>query len=281
MILVTTPLNIDSSLRTISLEANVLSNMITVVRNVFPDLLTKLSSSLNLCSNIKKDELTVNYTKEQKFVLENIVNKQYLDLAELSSLTPEGFQGKYLDYVQCLDTSVNELINITNDVLKPYSVYLSQFISTKDFKLSTKDNTKLYQNLSNKRNEQILSLNKFKSNTDSAKDKIGNLITRKQDIELLYKAKTQLVDKINTIDLTIVEDSVKRCVDLLNIIIEQINNGDIVNITPEVTKNLAYGSIEIAREVEYLAMIHYKVLVFNTVVDDMTKQLNNYIKNIY
>jgi hypothetical protein len=272
-------MTVQASLEQLSLEANVLANMTGSIRRIFPELLSNLSTIFAMSKDIPA--VTVEHTKEQKFVLNEMNTRPYLDLAELGVQIPEGFKGSFVDYSVCLLKLAKSIQSVEQTVLKPYIVYLSQFISNKESKISIKDNTHIYKALAANRDHAVTELDKFRSKSNNAKSKLGSLITRKADIAVIYNNAFLLSKTLSNIDLKSVQSCVKNCVDLLDIIVKQIQEDKINTVTPEVAKNLAFGATEIAKEVEYLSLLHYRALSFTTSVDSITMTLSDYIRDIH
>jgi len=266
---------VHRSLSRIALEAGVLSNMVDSIRNTFPMLFADLSHTLEVTKDIPVVE--IKYSKDQKFVTDNLHTKQYLDLAELNINIPEGFNGKLTDYATVIGEVTYETTLITEKVLKPYMVYLSQFLSNKDAKISTKDQTGIYKGLALKRESNINAMDHYRSNGTVSISKLGKLVNRKEDIVHLFKTTNELTKMIDGLNIQDVKDCVKKCVDLLGIIIGQTEKGLIENVTPEVVMNLAFGAAEIAREVEFLAIVHFRAIGLTTCVDNITEVLKNNI----
>ena len=188
--------NVRHELTRIALEAGVLSNMVDSIRNVFPSLLSKLSSSFEVTNDIPVIE--IKYTANQKFVTDNLHTKQYLDLANLMVHIPEGFNGKLAAYAATLHNVACGASTIVEDVLKPYSVYLSQFISNKDAKISTKDHTSIYKGLADKRDLDIAAMDHYRSDGTISQVKLGSIITRKEDIVSLYNYTSKVSNTFDT-----------------------------------------------------------------------------------
>ena len=267
---------IAKDLEYIALEAGVLSNMISTVRNMFPDLLNKLSTGFNACNDLP--QVKPEFSKEQKFVLAEMHVKQFLDIADVKIDTPENFKGKYLDYISCLIKEAKHTQHLSADVLKPFVVYLSQFVSNKEAKLSTKDMTRTYSTLEKTRLESIKELDRFVSESHKTTTTIGDVISRRADFNTLFNETFVLNKIINDTDLKIVKDNVKTCVDLMNTIVKQSQDNTLTTISPEVTKNIAYGATELAKQVEFLAVLHFRAHSFSTAVNSMATNIGIYIR---
>lgn len=269
-------LSIDDTLTRISLESNMGSNMSSTISSFFPNLLEYLSTTFKSVEGLPVIENK--YTKEQKFIIENMQNKVWMDMAELAVVVPEGFNGNIIDYGSCLETNIKAANTVVENVLKPYAVYLSQFISNKDSKLSTKDLLPGYKSMALERKAALKNMDKFKTAGNNSRLKISQILNRKPEVIVLFLSNNKVTELINKIDLKQVQDSVKQCVELLDIIVKQAQNNQLTNVSPETSKNLAFGATEIANEVSYLSILHYRCMSFNASVDNITEVLYKYIR---
>lgn len=272
-------LSVERNLQQIAMESGVLSNMVNSIKNIFPDLISTLRNSFSHTENLPAIEIRL--TNDQKFLIKEINQFNYIDIAELSTQVPEGFVGNYIDYTKELITIIDDISDVNGKVLQPYSVYLSTFLTNKDAKYNTKDQTRLYNSMKVAREHHVKSLGHyFKDSSNVSKVKIGQVIKRNSDFQLVYNQTGVIAKKIYSINLKTLNENVKRCLDMLDMIIEKIEKNEIEHVSPEVTQNLAFGAYEVAREIEFFSVIYFKVLALTTSVDATTVKVNNFIKNI-
>lgn len=264
-----------SDIEKICLEASVLSNMTSTIKNVFPNFLQKLSTSFAQVDSIP--EVKVKLPQVQQFVINHMDDKQYLDLADLMIKIPEGFVGNFAEYADTLNEISKTHLAIVDTVLKPFIIYLSHFISNKDAKLSTTDTTNKYLTTQKTRNSCIDMVASFNTGQSVATAKLGSVFSRKADILQTYIKVATLTQTLAKTDLKVIQDHVKNCVELLNIVINQVESGKIVNVTPEVTRNLAFSALEIAEEIEFMSLMHFKALGFVASVEGMSMTVSNFI----
>lgn len=271
--------SVERNLNQIAMEAGILSNMVNSIKNIFPDLINTLRSSFSHTENLP--EIEIKLTNDQKFLIKEISQFKYMDIAELTTMVPEGFVGNYLDYCKELIRIINEISDVNGKVLQPYSIYLSTFLTNKDAKYNTKDQTRLYNNMKNMREHHIKALGHyFKNSSTVSKAKIGQVIKRNSDFQTVYNETGIIAKKIGSINIKTLNENVKRCLDMLDMIIEKIQKNEIDHVSPEVTQNLAFGAYEVAREIEFFSMVYFKVLNLVASVDATTIKVNNFIKNI-
>lgn len=266
----------ETSLLRIAQESEMVSNGIDTIRGFFPGLLDKLRDSFKIAQDITA--ITPTNTKEQKFILDNIHNKPYMEIADLFVMVPEGFQGRYVDYAVVLFDAAKNSNKVVEEVLKPFITYLSQFLSNKDAKIGTRSTVAMYLDIDKNRATQTQAIFRFRKEGSVTKRPLGEVIDRKADLNAIYDTHFRLNKAMENINLKMVEDCVKQCVELLNLIVAQVEKGEISNVTPEVTRNLAYGAAECGKEVEYLSFLHAVVIGFNESIDDMNRTLENYVK---
>lgn len=279
MLTIEQTLSVERDLRMIALESGVLSNMVQSIKNIFPDMIGNLRASFSQTENLPTIEIKL--TPDQKFLVKEINNFKYIDIAELSTQVPEGFVGNYIDYSKVLIKVIDEISDIEKRILQPYSVYLSTFLTNKEAKFNTKDQTRVYDNFRKVRENLIKDIGHFfKDSSNISKVKIGQVVKRNGDFNTVYNETNIISKKITSINLKNVNDNIKRCLDMLDIIIKRIQDNDIEHVSPEVTQNLAFGAYEVAREIEFFSVVYYKVLALTTSVDATTIKVNNYIKNI-
>lgn len=270
---------VERNLSQIALEASVLTNMVTSIKNIFPSLITNLRSSFSQTEHLPKIEIAL--TKEQQFLIKEIQNFKFIDIAEIKTQVPEGFIGTYLDYTETLLSVINEISSVNSRVLQPYSVYLSTFLTNKEAKINTKDQTRLYNDIKKVREKQIEDLSfYFKDSSNISVAKVGQVIKRNADFLTVYNEVGSIAKKVYSIDIKSINENVKRCVDMLDIIVNKINRDEITNVSPEVTQNLAFGAYEVAKEIEFFSVLYYKILALTTTVDETTIKVNSYIKNL-
>jgi hypothetical protein len=253
--------------------------MANSIKNVFPNMMDSLAASFNMVSTLPEIKMVL--PQHQKEALDILKTSQYLDINELEITVPEGFNGSLVEYAKCVDLVAGNLLNTVEKVLTPYSVYLSQLISNKEIKLSTKDMTPFFNSLTALREQNLKALNGYIGEDYKTKVKLGLVVNRKADIEELFQHAASANKKIQMINLKSIESHVKKCVELLNVIIKQVESGTITNVSPEVVVNLAFGATEIATEVEFISIFYFRTIAFNNTVDNITQTLHNYARNTH
>jgi len=269
----------EANMHVLNLEAMSLTNMASSIKDLFPSFLQKLKETSDIVVTIP--EVKVELSKEQDFVLKQMNTKEFMDMADLQIRVPEGFSGSYVEYSSLLYEIAKQNSNVIENVLKPYSTYLSQFISNKDSKLSTRDITQRYFDAKSKTKMYVERLSNYRESSNENMTTLGKVVSRKADIVAVY-TNTYLLNKaLENTNLKEVQHLVDHCHRLLGIIIDQATKGSLTSVTPEVARNLAYSAEHVAEDIEFIALVQFKALGFVKSVDMMTATLSNFIKGIH
>lgn len=279
----TTLLNTDApiELRRIGLEAQVLTNMVEALTGFFPDFLQKIKTSFtNSNQALDEETLTVEFSKGEKSVLKEISKYSYMDISELATVVPEGFTSDYLSYLDHLETLVSRMEETLPKVLTPYRTYLSVFLTNKDAKISTRDETRVFNELKKSRDALIEKTNTFfKTGNYTAKTKIRQVVKRNADFQTVFARTNRLLERVNAIKLKDIKGTTNQCAAILDSILEKLEKKTFDNISPEAARNLAEGAFEMAREVEYFAVCYYALRSYFSSVSYTTLRLNNFFQD--
>lgn len=265
------------NLKRLAFEASIVSDMTNAFKNIFPNILDTLKESFTKVDTMPDVKLEL--SSHQRQVMDNLQKLNFLDISELAITVPEGFEGNLASYAEAMLVVANNLSGIMQTTLVPYTNYLAQYISNKEVKLSTKDMTSQFASMYNLRKENVDSLNAYIGETKSSRVKIGKVLSRKPEIEQVFRTNNTINKVVNSLNLADIKKQVKRCTDLIDLIVDQVNEGKITNMSPEAAKNLAFGATEIASEVEFLSIFYFRAKALSNTVDSMTNTLHNVMTN--
>ena len=261
----------------LALEAGFTANMANAVKSVFPELMDKLRSGFVSQPDLRESGGIV-LSKDKEFVLKELAHFKYVNYMDLDTVVPEGFVGNFIEYCEVLQEHCDKIVKMSNEVLQPYYVYLSTFVTNKDSKISTKSNLNLYKQLEQERKRLHLLASKFFMNGSfQATRPISSVIRRNEDFKELYRSVTDLESKLRGIDVVVFNSQVKSCVTLLDSIILQTKTNASSMISPEAARNLAEGAYEIAREIEFFATTSFAIQVFIQSVNELTTKMKSFI----
>ena len=276
MLVIDSTPSLELTLESIALEANILTNAVSTIRNLFPNLLRGISNSFNKQDNLP--EVEVLYTKLQSSALYKLKHVNHLDLESLSVVVPEGFISDYITALKVSVDGINYMNNVANNVLKNYKVYVSMVISNRDDKISLKDHTPHYKDYARSRdiiNQEFSKL--YKKNSFEVSLPFTRLVKRNSDVNVIFHETNKLVDLLKMIDVRNVKDQTNSISDLLQIVIDQVEAKKIDNVSPETLKNLATGAYEVAKQVETFSACYFRIKTIVESINTFTKQLDSYL----
>lgn len=275
--------SLEHQLQVISLEASVVSNLIESIKGIFPALSEKFKVTQQVTKDLTDNEKSFkdhSLNKDQQFVVKELEHFNYMDVAELSTMVPEGFNGSFLDYMTVMDNSLARINTLNTQVMQPFYILLSSFLTNKEDRNSLKDFTPFYKKLKESREHLVKDLASFfNANYDSNK-KIGSVVKRNSDFKLLFAKMNSLKKTIDSIDIKAIKDNLNKTIELMDLIVQRMQEKSIDSVTPEVAKNLSFGAYEVASEVEFFSVVYFKMIVLNTCIDSLTNKLSGYIKGI-
>lgn len=252
-------ISVESAISRLSLEADVLSNLLQTFKTTIPSFFNAINNANVMVkgfinSNSQKHNELV---KLQKDVIYNLKHIDYVNYSERLITVPENFTGSLLDYSIKLREITKELYLINSTVMVEYNGILSSFITNKDDKISLKDHTAFFKRVQSQREGIVKQLGDFTKSNGVSKTKLKNVLARMSDIEPLIE-NTLSITRLHTKDVVSnVNSAVDQSTELLDMIIKQVQDGNISNISPNAAMNISKGAFEVAKLVELVAVVFY------------------------
>lgn len=232
--------------RLADLAKTVLPNMVEAFRDAIPGF------------NAGDKPIPLN-SRQREFI--RLVEKQtYTNMAPLSVYVPEGLDTPYKDYIARLDVSVDHTKRIVDEVLSPFTTYLSQLITNRDQAFNTASMESLYSKQEEGRKNANAAISEcFKKNSTRTEMKYGDAVKRNSDWEEIFHNSDHISTEMNRVDRKVLARKVKECSDLLELIIAKVKRGELDNAADEVIRNLADGTYQVASEIEFFSVTYYRV----------------------
>lgn len=273
--------SLESQMSRLTLESSVTGNVIDTFKNTVPLLAESLFTQFKSLSSDKDDELK-NELIEAKLVLGKLKVKlphaSYLNQTKTLVSVPEGFKGNLLDYVNTLTGMSVELFQEANKTLGEYNFVLSAFITNKENKISLKDHTDLFLRIKARREKLTEEIaHYFPKNNDLSKAYLGEVIHRFADLEVLVTGVDRLNVQRKQQNIKDVSDSVKKCLDLLKVVIDDSKNNGMVQVSGAAAMNISNGAYEIGKYVEFIALYRFRVEQVVSTVEKLLKTLDSSI----
>ncbi len=271
-------LSLESQLERISLESDVLANLIETFKTTIPNFLGQLKSVSAHFAETGREQAKINIdlSKKERQVIEAASHIDYLNFGERLISVPEGFKGDLLKYSVLLNKIVTEAYQAQNTILSEYNTILSSFISNKEDKISLKDHTAFFERIQKRRAELTKELSNFSNSTTGvSKAKFKSVVSRMGDVQALYEEANKLSKLHSAAKLNEIQNAVNHSVDLLDIIIKGVLDGKTTNVSPNATQNIAKGAYEVAKYVEFVGVVYFDVTVFLNTLDGLSDAILN------
>lgn len=218
-----------------------------------------------------KDPELVTMFKQTKTDLKNF---KYTDIRNLEVQVPEGFTGNFTSYLELLaKISKNFSNNLVTDFIQPFDLYIGKMIA----------NNTLITSSSYTHNATVKDIEKYRKDiakyfkgTRNNVAKIGDIFNNIKDIDLAIDVGIDtwyvLGDKKN-ID---VKDSVDQLNDKLIRLIDIINDkSNNISVSPKVLKELSQLTYDLAKLVEFYAVVNQLTATACYRLSDIKKYLTD------
>lgn len=272
----TAVLSSESMMHRLSLEAFTSSNMIESVRTAIPSLIDDLKKSigsLTSSSTENTDIIDQLRDKDQKLITSlRTIGFMHFD-KELVSV-PENFVGNLLQYTKLLIKITEEVTVFQKEMFNQYNVILSAVVTNKNEKLSLQDHTQLFKTIHGKREYYTKAIQKFFGpEQHKVKAPLGRVVARTDEFaELLVE-----IDKLNKLQASIsldeINTNVTKCVSMLNVLIEQVDNSTNGVITNYAAMNISTGAYEVAKFVEFISILYFDTVTLTKSVSSINELL--------
>lgn len=238
-----------------------MAKLLDTLRNVFPNVKNYFSEVvLEFKSN---DETDFNFQKASMYFSQaeaSVVDMNFVKMGHFPVQTPEGFVGRYNPYLEFLSNKGIKYINEAVGHLQAYHTEISRFISSRDAKMLSKDNTRaiaaMEKNLEEMK-EELASF--FDASTANALKPISALFDRGEDIKQALRKSKDLNRARMGIKSKEVLNLTKDISEMLDLVIEQADSDKLSAISPEAINNLAQGALVAAHFVEFIGVLRYRI----------------------
>jgi len=270
--------------RSLASEAETMANVINVFRNILPAVANRFNSIKGRFSEVNADVTKTNFKAIHGFLFSKDYNKRlkdakYFQLAEMPIQVPEAFEGNLLEYGDLLNALAENYYRRVPEYLAEYRVYISAFISDKATKLSLKDYTSFYQSAEKALDVSKGQVGEFVNKKYQTKSVayFGKVVSKISEVQEMSKSLTRTESLCDIDYITRIDSEVKKTADLLTILIKQIKEDSITDVSGASAKNIAEGASVMAEMVEFCAMIRYRQEGYITCVNTMLGELDKHI----
>jgi len=254
---------------------------------VFKDLIPKsadlIKSFINPLSKFaepQKEALTLD-NKTRTELLKKIQTVNFLAYEDTLISVPEGMKGKLIPYLTLLTKQSDLIGDVGLKVLSDYNLELSMFLSNADIRLSLKSHSSQYARVRSQRMEYQKAISEYYSKTDPtiARRKVSDVIDRFSDLGTVFKLEEELRSIRDRKDCSAAIAELKKSSELLLLVRDRLDSGDIANLSGQVAKNLAEGAYEVASYAEYMSLYAFYVETAVASINNTADQLSTLFLN--
>lgn len=234
-----------------------------------PDMIRQFAQS----KEVGKIEDVKNLSNEEQAFLKHLETASFAEVRLFRADLPEGFVGNLLAYSQDLASYAETLSNLSSQVLLPYTVFLAQLMSSPDPSKILDDHQAVYSVMASKRQAGYDALGAYFKGTQSS-TRIGDVMSRNSDFKPLFENIKKAVDAVNAVNRAELSQLITQAEDYLQVLYNQMHEGKMQSISPEASRALADGAYQVAAQVEYYSLIHFKVLALSQSVKATVLRVN-------
>lgn len=258
-----TSVSVEQQLDRIAFESNFTGNLIELFKNTLPNVVQKIHEAVSSSFISKEPDAAVNIGRQLKGDYKSLSKKletsNFINFKDMLVQVPEGFKGNFVQYLDFQDKVFNQVIANGNELLSEYSVILAAFITNKENKLSLKDHTGFYKKIQAERLEFTKGFDKFFNvNSDSPLQRLQQIVGRFEDIEDVVDKTVKLETNTKQSNLNEIQASVKKISGYLDILITQVQDQSVSNVSGSAARNIAEGAFEVAKFVEFISLFHFR-----------------------
>lgn len=254
-----TTLSLESQIDKLSLEANLLDNLLDTFRNIIPNLTTKLTE-IAVMFNSKNDPKEIASLKVlQRSLTAKTPHVSFGSYSKMLISIPEGFKGNLAEYLNMLN-KINETVYIDGiKILDEYNVILASFINNKEAKISLKDHTHFFKDISVKREKIVKDISSYFTTNTNSKAYLSSVMERFAEMENIINETIKLSQIYSNQNVSRIKSSLDNSIDLLKIIIDDSNKDNIDAVSGNAAKNISIGAYEVAKYVELISIYRFRL----------------------
>ena len=253
----------------ISLEANMFSDTIGMLKNLITDINGNITNRLKdikyYVTGLPEDPKV--FFNDLDYLEHTLRNVSYIDVRDALIPIPENFVGNYLDYASRLIVLVRDANKDIEPLLKDYKTLIGSIINNGGSAIILKDYNALYQEAKKSKENIDSVLRDFLSGKKTV-DKLGNVLYNLNQLSTLDKSIFSLLSEIKVNDIVKLNKDVEDIHHMLGILLEDIGNQKIILNQKDVS-DIGNGAYELASYLESIAILYYSVHIFVNRVKDL------------
>lgn len=245
------------------------------LRSYLPDIKSFVAGTKDGLESEQVSKLS----RDQKKFIEMVSKYPFSEVREIRAFRPEQLNCTYLELAEILDKELDHCLTIQKETLNTYMVLLGQLLSNDKFSTTSLDtNNTTYKKIRDRRESALKAFSKLYKPTNLAVCTVKDVIDRNEDWKKVFDKVNSLVDTASKINRKEIQKDIDHCCILIDDLISKVNNDEMPEITGEVLNNVINGTLEAAKEVEYLSVTYYRLLSLKGSIENTMEQLEKVFK---
>ena len=265
------PMRREKDIAILDADHIALEGVSDILINSLPTIINGYSGFQNALSKVGK---IVALSFKRSTLSKQLERVSYVDLSQLQVSVPQGLAVDYLSYINILENAVDRAEKV-EPLVDSFISVVAQLLTNPEQQKDSVRKDSFYRDLQTSRETQYATIGSCFSNQSKAKMPYGKLVARNRDWDAVTNKVNDLIDRMNKINRTKLLQKSKHLRSLLDKVAESSKRGGFDSASPETVKLLAEGSYQIASELEYFAVIYYRVTVLVNAVSDAGQTLAN------
>lgn len=262
--------------RQVALEAFAVTDVTGLLARIYPAITEVFSG---FAGKFHSDNPYVELTGKQQDFMRELQKHAYMDIRMLTAYVPEGLTSGYAEYSKTLLAASQHASGILTKTLSPYSTFLGSLVTNAGERTATHMSSREYAEMQKRREGLAADMAKcFQPGSTKTDSTVGAVVTRNADWVDVFKQADSITSFITSVDRKLLNRKVDECVKIVNTLQELIKRDQFGKVSPEVVKNLAEGAYQIASELEFYALVYYRVIVLNTCLNSTIEYLQKTLK---
>lgn len=207
----------------------------------------------------KSDKLDLKPLTVNRTILNKALGKaNYLDIAKMSTVVPQGHQGSMIDYLSVMQRAV-EFTNGIRERMTSYNQLLSMIISSKAGRQSTQDLSTAAASMEREREAMRIELRAHvKQGSRSDRRPLGETYRNLSEVTTSMDLAEDVIKRMAALNLESINLLINDAVELLDELERKASEGTISEMSPQVYKSLASSTLTMARDAEFHSLMCYK-----------------------
>lgn len=243
-----------------------------VVTDLLVGVIKNASAAITSAFNTTIDGIAVKAFKSNykpNTAYRKITPNNFFDYAEVIVPTCEGFTGQYIPYGELLLEQLDYRARLMERI-GHYNSLVGRLINSAEERASWRDDTRVAREDAAMREAMLDEVRPFLSGSvENARSKIGELVSRVQDLHDLDKLTDKIDAKLKAGNIDEIINSVNKVNALIKVLAGDITAKKITDLSTAQIKNLHEGVYELARMTEHYGIIYHRAAVFIRQVQDV------------